>query len=324
MARLGDGASREELRVEECIVLAMQGRAGIDLKALSYAHVAGPVASPMHSGVDADGWRVDVAGGTSLFLKLYADDTRDFLDLDASFRAAGIAADAGLAPKLLWSAPPLGAGLWDYQGTAWRSAVFDDSCARGVVSHVSSALRTLHAGVSFGRARNVFETVESHVALATARTVRLPADFDWLLSNVRDIGQAIHAAGVDQQPCHGDLIASNLLIGPGDEVAFVDWDEACDSDPYWDLGMYMVEAFPFDPPALAMLEDYGGRADARLLARCRFYGIAGDLAWAVRSLILAHQTTRVEVEYFKYAQWRALRCRVAMHDPKFEQMLRTL
>jgi thiamine kinase-like enzyme len=324
MPRLGEGTSREEKRAEGALAQALECLPDVDLGSLTYTLAVVPVASPMHSGVDGDGWRVEAGGGRCFFLKLYGEDTAELLDLNASFKAAAAAGNAGLSPKLLWSALAMRAALWEYKGAPWRTAIFDDSWRREVVSRVTGSLRRLHGGKPLGRVRSVFEDLESHVALARMREVSLPVDFDWMLGNVRDIARAIAAAGADRRPCHGDLIASNIMIGPQDEALFVDWDEAGDGDPYWDLGMYMVEAFPFDGPALAMIEDYAGRADGQLLARARLYGIAGDLAWAVRSLILAHGTRRTEVEYFKYAQWRALRCRVALHDPKFEQMLRSL
>lgn len=323
MPRLGEGISQEDARVEAALLKALAFNRQIDGRELVYARVTNPIASPMHCGVDGDGWRIDTASG-AFFLKLYDRDTADFIDLDASFGAAAAAAMTRVGPELLWSEPVLGAAMWEYKGSDWRTAIFDDSWSTDIVSGVATALHRLHGGKRFGITRNVFETLEKYVLLGCARGVKLPGDFGWMHGNVRDIAAAISAAGVDYCPCHGDLIASNIMIGPRREVIFVDWDEAGDADPYWDIGVYMAEAFPFDEAALAMIEEYSGRADRRLLSRARLYGIAADLAWAVRSLILAHQTQRTDVEYFKYGQWRALRCRVALHDPKFEQMLRYL
>lgn len=324
MPRLGEGTTPDEKRVEAVVRHVLGELPNIDRRTLRYVQVVGVVASPMHSGVDGDGWLLETEDGASFFLKLYGHDTEEFINLGAGFRAAAVAAAAGIAPQLLWQSESLRAAMWEWKGSGWRTASFDDSWSRDRVPRVSRALRKLHGAPNFGQSRDVFKTLESYIELAQKRAISLPSDLGWMLSNVRNIGLAIAAAGTDHRPCHGDLIASNILIGPLNETLFVDWDEAGDSDPYWDIGMYMAEAFPFDQPALEMIEDYTGRADRKLLARARLYGIAGDLAWAVRSLILAHQSERTEVEYFKYGQWRALRCRVALHDPKFEQMLRSL
>ncbi len=324
MPRIGEGASNNEQRVELAIISALESHPEIVLRELNYVQTVAPVASPMHSGVDAEAWRVDSPAGFSFFLKLYDEDTAEFIDLDTSFKAAVATGSNGLAPKLLWSSISQRAGVWEYKGNNWRTAIFDDSWKQDIATRVAGSLRKLHGGNCLNRPRCVFETLRGYVGIARERKVVLPVDFDWMYANVNDIARAISAAGADRRLCHGDLIASNVMIGPAGETLFVDWDEACDGDPYWDLGMYMAEAFAFDEPALSMIEAYAGRADRKLLARARLYGIAGDLAWAVRSLILAGQARRTGVEYFKYGQWRALRSRVALHDPKFEQMLRLI
>ena len=157
-----------------------------------------------------------------------------------------------------------------------------------------------------------------------ARHVGLPQDYAWMRDAVRDIAAAIKAAGVDTVACHGDGIASNVMVGDANAVLLVDWDEACNADPFWDLGSLFAEAFPFDAPAREALEHYAGRYDEALLNRCRLYGIADDLAWATRSMIAATLTDRVDIEFFKYAQWRFLRCRMELGDRRFEERLRTL
>jgi thiamine kinase-like enzyme len=324
MLRLGEGTSQSEQRAEAAILGVLEDHLQINRSDLAYTQIVGPVASPMHSGIDGSGWRVISTSDPSYFLKLYDDDTAEFLDLRASFKAAAAAASAGVAPKLLWSSELHRAAMWENKAEPWRTAIFDDSWNSAVFSQVANSLRQLHGGPCLGRSRSVFETLGFYVDIARQRKVVLPVDFDWMLDNVLDIASAFSAAGADKCFCHGDLIPSNIMIGPAGETVFVDWDEACDGDPYWDLGMYIAEAFPFDEPALAMIEAYAGRADRKLLARARLYGITGDLTCAMRSLILAHQTRRTEVEHFKYGQWRALRCRVALHDPKFEQMLRLI
>jgi thiamine kinase-like enzyme len=321
--------TQEDQHAEGAIAAVMEALPAWRGAAVSYARIVSAIASPMHSGVDAEGYLVDVKPGdgapaAAFYLKLYGKDTAPFLDLPLSFHAATVAAHAGLAPALIWSDASLRAGLWEFRGAGWRTAIHDDSWDRTLVPKVAGAFRRLHAQPLLGRQRNVFERLDDYVRIARLENVTLPDDIAWTLANVHEIRDAIAAAGADLRPCHGDLIASNMLIGPGNQLEMVDWDEACDGDPYWDLGMYFAEAFPFDDGALAMLEDYHGSADRKLLARCRLYGIAGDVSWAVRSLILARRTGRLDIEYFKYGQWRALRARVALHDQKFEHMLRSL
>lgn len=284
--------------------------------------VVPPVASPMQRGVDHHGWLVEAEPNALWFLKTPGPEAAHFINTAAAMDAATIAGNIGVAPRLLWSDGI--AGAWEYLGHPWRTANLSDLAKPQVLPHLIEAKRAVHEGPRFARTRSVFDLVEQYAATAQAVQVVLPTDYPWLLDNVRAIGQAITASGVDTVPCHGDGIASNVMIGPGQAVRLVDWDEAANADPHWDLGSLFAEAFPFDPPAQAALERYAGSCPQSLFARCRLYGIADDLAWGTRSLIAAAVTTRRDVEFFKYAQWRLLRCRMALHDPRFEERLRTV
>jgi Phosphotransferase enzyme family len=268
-----------------------------------------PVASPMQRGVDGHDWLID--GGERFFLKIPAEEALLFVDPQASARAAAQAGGLGVAPKPLWCDAETGAALWPFLDQSWRTAGLAD-------------LENPNIFPPFGRTRSVFDLVEVYAAQTAWHGVKLPDDYEWMLDSVRDIGAAIAAAGIDPVPCHGDGIASNVMLRDNGEVLLVDWDEAVDADPYWDLGSLFAEAFPFDREARVALEHYAGRCEETVLARCRLYGIADDLAWATRSMIAAKVTQRVDIEFFKYAQWRFLRCRMALRDRAFEERLRIL
>lgn len=305
----------------DAVLAKVPGWAG---RKLSRRAAVPPVASPMQQGVDGHGWLIEVDGSERFFVKQPAEDGRPFVDGAASVEAARQAGALGVAPPLVWSDPDSGVAVWGVLDAPWRTAMLADLETRSIGDALVETLGRLHRGPRFGRTRSVFDLVETYAAEALARTVGLPADYDWMLSNVRDIAAAIKAAGVDTVPCHGDGIASNVMIGPDHAILLVDWDEAVNADPYWDLGSLFAEAYPFDAPARAALEHYTGRCDEALLARCRLYGIADDFTWATRSLIAATLTTRVDVEFFKYAQWRFLRCRMDLRDRGFETRLRSL
>jgi thiamine kinase-like enzyme len=281
-----------------------------------------PVASPMQRGVDGHDWVID--SGERFFLKIPAEEALLFVDPQASARAAGQAGMLGAAPKLLWCDSETGAALWPFLDPSWRTAGLADLENPDILGSVIEVKRMVHRGPRFGRTRSVFDLIKLYAAEAEWHGVKLPDDYEWMLHCVRDIAAAIAAAGSDTTACHGDGIASNVMLRDSGEVLLVDWDEAVDADPYWDLGSLFAEAFPFDREARAALEHYTGRCDEALFARCRLYGIADDLAWATRSIVAAKVSQRVDVEFFKYAQWRFLRCRMALRDRAFEERLRML
>ena len=114
------------------------------------------------------------------------------------------------------------------------------------------------------------------------------------------------------------------MIGPGGAVQLVDFDMAANKDPYFDLGSVMVEAFQFAEDCRQVLEIYDGYVSEAHYGRCRLYGIADDLMWALWGFICFAQSPRKEVEFTKYAEWRLLRCRWQFGDPDFDRWMRRL
>lgn len=143
---------------------------------------------------------------------------------------------------------------------------------------------------------------------------------DW----ATQIEAAILAAGFDVKPCHGDGLASNVLLGPDGAVTLVDFDEARDDDPWYEIGALLNEAFQFESEMEPALEMFEGSVRRASLNRCRAYAVVDDLVWGIWGLLMDRVSPRGEIEFLKYAQWRLLRCRMALRDPALESRLRDL
>jgi hypothetical protein len=112
------------------------------------------------------------------------------------------------------------------------------------------------------------------------------------------------------------------MIDEAGGVLLVDFDLAANIDPFEDLGSFLVEAHAFDPAARESFEAFHGSFDERLFNRARLYGVADDLRWGLIGAILARTSARSDLEFLKYAEWRFLRCRMAMRDQRFEERVR--
>ncbi len=286
--------------------------------AVALRRAAAPVMSPTHRAVDADCWALDVAGAPC-FLKVVHPEMRDAIDVPASFAAARAAAEAGVAPAALHCLPDHHATVFARLDEPWRTARVDDLARPAVMAGVLAAKRRVHALAPFGRTWSVFDAV---------RALPDPADdvpdLWWMRDALGDIEAAVTAAGIDARPCHADGLASNVLIGPGDAVRLVDWDDARDTDPLYDVAVLLNEAYAFADDMLPALEAYDGTARPATLARCRLYAIADDLHWGMWAYAMDATSARRGVEFLKYANWRLLRCRLALRDPGYERWLRTL
>lgn len=283
-----------------------------------------PVASPMRRGVCGACFRADVEGNSAYFVKLIHGDVKSLIDVASVADASSKAAALGIAPDLHFSLPEHGVLVYELLSDPWRYARVHDLADRSTLENVLAAKRRFHQGPRLARTRSIFDAIDDIVERARSDGAPLPPDYGWLLANCGDARSAILAAGYDLAPCHGDGVASNIMLGPRGEVRLVDFASAANADPFHDLGSFVAEAFQFDDDARTALEIYSGRADERTLNRCKIYGILDDFYWGSWGLYVSHRSPRRTVEFFKYGQWRLLRCRMGMNDWRFEEWLRKI
>lgn len=277
------------------------------------------VASPMCQAVE---WTNLVADG--LFVKIPQPDMAPFVDPAASYEGAVAATNAGVAPDACGFVAEHGAMAFAYLPPPWRAARLDELRRADVLARVLAAKQAMRRGPALSRVWDVFALVRGHAALAQATATPLPGDFPALLAHIAAIETALAAAGRDSVPCHNDGQASNVMLGPEDQVLLVDFDCAGQSDPHYDLGVILNEACLFADEWRAGIEMQDGACAPAVLNRCRAYAAADDLMWGLRHLILSHTSPRRELEFLKYGEWRLLRCRMALREPDFADRLHRL
>jgi thiamine kinase-like enzyme len=99
---------------------------------------------------------------------------------------------------------------------------------------------------------------------------------------------------------------------------------ACNTDPHYEFGCLLNEAYVFEEQMRAALERTEGSVHETVLNRCRLYAIADDLYWGLWAALMNATSERRGIEFLKYANWRLLRCRMAIRDYGFERMLRAI
>ena len=313
-------STRDALEAARALVATVPGWAG---REPTLRPGVAPVASPMNQGVDATSLRArDAATGESLWVKIADPDAALFADPASVVAAAREAGTLGVGPEVVAADPLTGDLVMRDLSGSHRTATLNRLAEPAIRDAVLAAMRAFQAGPPLPRTMGVFDHIESLLRRAGAAGVALPADHAWLLDNIRTAAQAIRAAGIDTVPAHGDGNASNVMIDEAGGVLLVDFDLAANRDPFEDLGSFLVEANTFDPAARESFEAFHGRFDERLFNRSRLYGVADDLRWGLIDAILARTSARTDLEFLKYAEWRFLRCRMAMRDQRFEERVR--
>ena len=287
-----------------------------------------PVMMPMHMAVDATPLAVSTSAGGSFFLKLYAPDMLPFIDVPAAIEASVLAGVRGIGPAVVAHAADMGAILFEWLAPdSWRMARRDDLRAPETLNAVVQAKRAWHRGPPLGRTRSPFDVIRAHLATIAALGDRVPplACLHTLRAWTDAIEQAIAAAGSDIRPLHGENTVSNVLLGAGNAVRLVDFDQAANGDPYYDLAALCLECCSFDDEVEAVVALYLGAPDRRALARVLAYMVVDDVLWGCWGLIAQATSPRSGgIEFYKYAQNRFLRCQYWLGIREFGALLRQL
>ena len=131
------------------------------------------------------------------------------------------AAEQGLAAAVLFVSDTV--YMTEYlEGVIWSNTCLEDDAN---LDKFAAALRRLHAMPLTGRTFDALGSARDYVQ-------RIPnADQD-------RVNECLQTIAVGPRPpnlccCHNDLVVANIINTP--EVRFLDWEYACDNDPFFDL-----------------------------------------------------------------------------------------
>jgi len=274
------------------------------------AALAPPIMMPMHLAIDATPYSVVCSWGAVYFLKLYSPDMTPFIDLEGAVAAAKQAGGQGLGPKVLAHDVKANAVLFEMLAPdPWRMAGRNDLQSQDVRAAIIAAKRAWHREPLLAKTQSPFEVIgryretiarlpDTHPAAGPP-----PLAFHTLAAWMERFEQAIAASGVDTAPVHGDNALSNVMLGAHNAVRLVDFDQAANADPYYDLGAFCLEYCSFERDIEGIVTLYAGRLDLHALARAKLYMIVDDFRWGCWALI-AHWTSprSTAIEFYKYAQ----------------------
>ncbi len=309
--------------LEHLVESALQNTPYLDVSDVQYEASIASVVSPIHRGVESACFDVN-SKERALFLKVRYPDMALFFNEEAVLEAAQRASELNIGARLVHGQPQNGSYMFERFESSWRWGRVDDFEDREVLENTVRAKQALHKSKAFTSGQSVFEVIETYAEIIDREEIRTPKTVSSVLEKVRKSADAINAAGVSLQPCHGDGVASNVMISSTNEVKLVDFDSAGNQDPYFDLGSMIVEIAQFPDLARKVLEIYDGECRESEFNRCMLYGIADDLKWALWGFICFVKSPRTHIEFVKYAEWRLLRSLWNADSPDFDRWLRKL
>jgi thiamine kinase-like enzyme len=191
---------------------------------------------------------------------------------------------------------------------------------RDTIERVADALRRIHGGPPIPGLFVPLRIVEAYKALARARGVRIPPEYELAAAIGRRIELACLADPVELTPCHNDLLNANF-IDDGARIRIVDWEYAGMGDPYFDLGNFSInhELTPDDDADL--LGAYHGSVPVDRLARLTLMRVVSDFREAMWG-VLQQGISTLDVDFVAYAGEHFDRLLANATTPAFERSLR--
>jgi len=305
-----DEVLRGELRDE--LTRAMQRVPDLAGRELEFTALSG--------GITNRNFLITVTGMRDRFvIRLAGNDTHLLgISREVEHAATVAAAGVGVGPEVVAFVRPEGYLVTKFieGGPVSLEAVHRPDTIR----RVADSIRRFHDGPPIPGLFMPFRIVEAYRALAMARGVPIPAEYELAMSISRRIELAFLAAPIELRPCHNDLLNANF-IDDGERIRIVDWEYAGLGDPFFDLGNFSVNHDLTGDEDAVLLLGYEGEVRRPRAARLLLMRIASDFREAMWG-VLQQGISTLDVDFVAYATEHFDRLLSNASTPAFERALR--
>jgi thiamine kinase-like enzyme len=261
---------------------------------------------------------------SSAVLRVPGKGTEEYINRTNEAASARIAADAHVAPKVLYADAQSGLMVTSLIGNAvtMTPSLFQQRI--GAPARAGDALRKLHtSGGHFPFRFELFGMIDDYLKILSTKKVELPVGYHNVVREAETIRSVLTKKPTALVPCHCDPLCENFL-DDGTRMWIVDWEYCGMNDPMWDLGDLSVEGNFTDEQDLEMLTAYFGQdPTAANYARMVIYKAMCDLLWTLWGLI-QHANGNPADDFMAYALNRFGRCKTLMASSSFAGHLRAL
>jgi thiamine kinase-like enzyme len=279
--------------------------------------------TPLSGGITNRNFLVSAADGDDRYvIRLAGNDTHLLgISREAEHAATVAAAGVGVGPEVTAFIRPEG-----YLVTRFiEGSPVSDEAVRdpATLRRVADSLRRIHDGPAIPGIFVPLRIVEAYRALALARGVRIPAEYELAAAIGRRIELACLAAPLEPRPCHNDLLNANF-IDDGTRIRIVDWEYAGMGDPFFDLGNFSINHDLTSAEDAVLLAAYDGTAASPRpdrLARLSLMRVVSDFREAMWG-VLQQGISTLDVDFVAYAGEHFDRLLANSSTPAFERALR--
>jgi thiamine kinase-like enzyme len=274
----------------------------------------------LSGGITNRNFLITVAGRPERYvIRLAGNDTHLLgISREVEHAATVAAAGVGVGPEVRAFIRPEG-----YLVTRFieGSPVSDQAVHRPeTLRRVGDSLRRIHDGPPIPGLFIPFRIVEAYRALAAARGVAIPPEYELAMAFARRIELVFLTNPVELRPCHNDLLNANF-IDDGARIRIVDWEYAGMGDPFFDLGNFSVNHGLAPDEDAEVLRAYEQDVRSDRLARLTLMRVVSDFREAMWG-VLQQGISTLDVDFVAYAGEHFERLLANATTPAFERALR--
>ncbi len=272
---------------------------------------------PLSGGLTNTNFRVEV-DGTPYFVRVPGESTELLaVDRASEYHNSKAAAEAGVAPKVLYHLPEYNVMVLEF--LTGKTMSKDSLNADGMPTRMAQAIKRLHTAPRFLLDFNMFRLTDYYLSLCRDRSIRVPDGYLDRMPTVTRTEKAMSVKPLATVPCNNDLLAENY-IDDGEQFWLIDYEYSGNNDPTFELGNTAQEMQFDDDQIRELCAAYFGADSASMIARMKLNMIMSDVGWGLWAAIQA-KISKIDFDFWGWAIERWGRAVEKMDSAEFEGWL---
>jgi thiamine kinase-like enzyme len=258
-------------------------------------------------------------GGGKYVLRVPGAGTDMFIDRDLERECMIEAARVGVAPAVAHVIEPEKAmAIVFVDGELMHGDTMAGHPER--IKQAVEQVKVFHKNAVFSHKIDLFQMLRDYTKVAREINAPMPERLAAMLKVMADIEEATARDPVPDVACHNDLLSENFIIDANGKMWIIDWEYGGMTDPYFDLGDFVMEHPYSREEERLIIETYCGGMDERLFGRMMLYKIVSAIWWAVWAMI-QHTVSKIDFDYMEWGMERVGRAERGVADPDYPQWL---
>jgi thiamine kinase-like enzyme len=165
----------------------------------------------------------------------------------------------------------------------------------------------------------MFEIQPRYLAIVRERGFRLPARYEELEPQIRELERAMRRRPEPTVPCNNDLLAENF-IDVGGEMRLIDYEYSGNNEPSFELGNVWSESNLSLEQLEELVAAYWGRPLRSKVARARLWGLMAKYGWTLWGSIQVG-ISDLDFDFWGWAMEKYERAVEELDGPELRQLL---